>query len=505
MLSAGPLAAMLEESHMPARSKKGAAPEAGPLPPVDIPPERRVWCNRTLNLRAIRAVGYDMDYTLVHYRTAEWERAAFERALGPLERRHWPVGGFTFDPSSVIQGLAFDLELGNLVKATRFGYVIRAFHGTRPLTFDEQRSAYASTFVDLGDPRWEFMNTLFSLSHANLFAQLVDLLDAGRLPERLGYRDLNRVLLSALDEAHNLGELKTQIMADPERFVELDPELSLTLLDQKMAGKRLLLITNSDWTYTRAMMSYALDRTLPRSMKWRELFDLVIVEARKPGFFSHRQASYLMTDEDQGLLRPHRGPLEPGHVYVGGDAPLVESSLHLSGSEILYLGDHLFGDVHVSKEMLRWRTGLILREMESEMAAAEKARDADALLRELMRRKVELDARIAQLRLERQRIQHGYGPRAGARLEDLEHAIRGAGQESQELDGRIAPLARASGEQGNTTWGPLMRAGNDKSLFARQVERYADVYTSRVSNFLAQTPFAYLRAARGSLPHDDEG
>ena len=29
-------------------------------------------------------------------------------------------------------------------------------------------------------------------------------------------------------------------------------------------------------------------------------------------------------------------------------------------------------------------------------------------------------------------------------------------------------------------WGPLMRAGNDKSLFARQVERYADVYTSRV-------------------------
>jgi hypothetical protein len=64
------------------------------------------------------------------------------------------------------------------------------------------------------------------------------------------------------------------------------------------------------------------------------------------------------------------------------------------------------------------------------------------------------------------------------------------------------PLAKASGEAGNPTWGPLMRAGYDKSLFARQVERYADVYTSRVSNFLAATPFAYLRAARSSLPHD---
>jgi hypothetical protein len=48
-----------------------------------------------------------------------------------------------------------------------------------------------------------------------------------------------------------------------------------------------------------------------------------------------------------------------------------------------------------------------------------------------------------------------------------------------------------------------MRAGNDKSLFARQVERYADVYMSRVSNLGHQTPFAYLRAARGSLPHDE--
>jgi len=54
------------------------------LVPPPVAPERQVWCNRTLNLRSIRAVGYDMDYTLVHYRTEEWERAAFQHALGPL-------------------------------------------------------------------------------------------------------------------------------------------------------------------------------------------------------------------------------------------------------------------------------------------------------------------------------------------------------------------------------------------------------------------------------------
>ena len=53
-------------------------------------------------------------------------------------------------------------------------------------------------------------------------------------------------------------------------------------------------------------------------------------------------------------------------------------------------------------------------------------------------------------------------------------------------------------------WGPLLRAGNDKSHLARQIERSADIYTSRVSNFLYHTPFAYLRAAGGGLPHEAE-
>ena len=468
-----------------------------------IQPHRRVWCNRTLNLRAIRAVGYDMDYTLVHYRTEDWERAAFQSALQPLSHREWPVQALAFDPAGVIQGLAFDLELGNLVKATRFGYVIQAQHGTHPLSFEAQRETYSGTIVDLGEPRWEFMNTLFSLSEASLFAQLVDKLDAGELPEKIGYRDLHRILRTALDEAHSLGELKSQIAADPERFVELDPELPLTLLDQKRAGKRLLLVTNSDWSYTCSMMAYTVDRYLPGGMRWRDLFDLVIVEARKPGFFSGRHAVYRLVDEQRGLLEPHRGALEPGGAYAGGDALLVESSLGLSGAQILYVGDHLFGDVHVSKDMLRWRTGLILREIETEIRALEEARGAEAELTALMARKTELDNRIAQLRLARQRAQHGYGPQPPAASPDaLEAAIKGAADESLALDARIAPLARAFSTLGNPNWGPLMRAGSDKSLFARQVERYADIYTSRVSNFLAATPFAYLRAARGSLPHD---
>ena len=54
----------------------------------------------------------------------------------------------------------------------------------------------------------------------------------------------------------------------------------------------------------------------------------------------------------------------------------------------------------------------------------------------------------------------------------------------------------------NQRWGLLTRTGYDKSYLTRILEGYADIYMTRVSNFLYQTPFAYLRASRGSMPHD---
>ncbi|MEO1269501.1 MAG: 5'-nucleotidase domain-containing protein, partial [Myxococcota bacterium] len=36
-------------------------------------PGRQIFCNRTLNLRSLKAIGYDMDYTLLHYHVDRWE------------------------------------------------------------------------------------------------------------------------------------------------------------------------------------------------------------------------------------------------------------------------------------------------------------------------------------------------------------------------------------------------------------------------------------------------
>lgn len=465
------------------------------------PPERRIFCNRTLNMRNIRAVGFDMDYTLIHYRIEQWEGRAYEYVRGRLEADGWPVADLRFDPSLYTRGLVLDQELGNVVKADRFGFVRRASHGTRMMTFDEQRRVYGDVQVDLAESRWVFMNTFFSLSEACLYGQLVELLDAGELKGVLGYPDVRRKVRTYMDATHMEGQLKREIVTHPEKFVDLDPELPLALLDLKHAGKLLLLITNSEWAYTKAMMHYALDGHLPNGKTWRELFDIVIVSSRKPGFFTGRAPAFEVVDEE-GLLRPLAGPMVPGGTYLGGSASQVEADLGMSGEEFLFIGDHIFADVHASKSLLRWRTALVIRELEEEMKSLEGFKAKQQELSRMMAEKEPREHEHASLRLLLQRAEAGYGPDGEQGTRAIKNRLQTLRKEMLALDERIAPLAKEAVELVNARWGLLMRAGNDKSHLARQVERYADVYTSRVSNFLLHTPFLYLRAPRGSLPHD---
>ena len=462
---------------------------------------RGLFCNRTLNMRRIQAIGYDMDYTLIHYRMEAWEERAYAELKRRLKEQGWPVDDLKFDPDLVIRGLIIDVERGNVVKSNRFGYVKAAFHGTRRLEFGEMRDAYERTLVDLNEPRWYFLNTLFSISEACMFMQLVDLLDEDVLPVSMGYEELYRLVRRSLDETHMEGKLKAEIVAEPKRFVDLDEEMPLALLDQKAAGKKILLITNSEWSYAVPMLSYVFDRFLPDDMTWQDLFDIAIVGARKPVFFSGRSPVYEVATED-GLLREHYGPLEQGCVYVGGNAQLVEESLNLKGEEILYVGDHIFVDVNISKNILRWRTALVIRELEDEIISLRRFGENQQQLTDRMARKEVLESEYSAKRLALQRKRHGYGPQTEASKEDLERSLAELRETLVDLDNEIAPIAKEANQLLNPNWGLLMRAGNDKSHFARQMERYADVYTGRVSNFLHHTPYVYLRSHRGSLPHD---
>ena len=55
-----------------------------------------------------------------------------------------------------------------------------------------------------------------------------------------------------------------------------------------------------------------------------------------------------------------------------------QRSTNLSGDDILYVGDHIFGDIMKSKGTLNWRTMLIMDELEEELP---KSRGIEARIR----------------------------------------------------------------------------------------------------------------------------
>ena len=470
----------------------------------DIAHERGVYCNRSLNLRSINAIGYDMDYTLVHYNVEAWEGRAYEHIKLRLLNEGWPVEELVFAPQRVTRGLVIDLKLGNIVKANRFGYIWRASHGTSLVPYSEMRDTYMRTLVDLSDrSRWIFLNTFFSISAAVMYSQLVEMLDDGALPEVMGYTDLYWRVQEVLDAAHIEGELKGEIMADPAHYVERDPGMPRTLRDQRQAGKKILLITNSGFEYTNFMLTYTVDPFMPDGKTWRDLFDVAVVSARKPSFFQNTPPIFEVVSED-GLLEPWVGALEEGRIYYGGNATLIEECLGMSGDEILYVGDHLFSDVNITKSVLRWRTALVLRELEHEMRAVDANRENQQEIRRRMFKKVRLEDEYSRARLAIQRREFDERPFTDRNTEELESRIDEIRHELITLDEELAPRVQRDGAEFNETWGYLMRTGNDKSHLTRQIERYADIYTSRVSNLERYTPFMFFRAPRGSIPHDPD-
>ncbi|GMP39771.1 hypothetical protein CsSME_00010477 [Camellia sinensis var. sinensis] len=114
---------------------------------------------------------------------------------------------------------------------------------------------YGRELVNLRkENRWEFLNTLFSVSEVVAYTQTslvvipvdvygYELLDEGAIAPDLGpidYKGLYKAIYvvgKALFRAHVEGQLRNEIISKPELFVDPDLELSLALLDQKEISK----------------------------------------------------------------------------------------------------------------------------------------------------------------------------------------------------------------------------------------------------------------------------
>lgn len=464
----------------------------------------------------IEAIGFDMDYTLIQYHQRPMDELAIRKTIDKLiESRGYPelLRDIHIDLDFIIRGLIVDKHTGHICKLDQDRIVGRCYHGYQPISEEEKRALYGTKPISLSNDRFIRVDTLFSLPESTLMAGIIEHYKQVGEPLPTTPGQLCMDIRASIDEAHCDNSLKAEIMANLELYVIRDPDLGPTLHKLKSAGKRLFLLTNSEAYYTEAVMSFQLDGVLPFFESWRDYFDVSIVSGRKPSFFQDPNP-FIRLNEQGEPTEERVDCFAPRVLYSGGNLQELERLMGLTGDSILYVGDHVYSDIVLSKRSAWWRTALVIQEMEENiskaMSQSEKLKRIEQL--DIAARKLD-DSINYQLTLTRslERMQKliialtspethvidSTREKANKDIQDKRALLERLLDELETLDGEVE-------ERFNRYWGQAFHERHELSLFGDQVQNYADIYTSKVSNFLFYSPDQHFRAARHFLPHERE-
>ncbi|GMH44237.1 hypothetical protein BSKO_12171 [Bryopsis sp. KO-2023] len=523
--------------------------------------KRRIFCNRSLNMNSITAVGFDMDYTLVQYKSEAFETLAHDFTAEKLVSVFgYPdvVKEFKFDWRYMMRGLIIDKKRGNIIKVDRHKYVKLAYHGFQPLTREERMDAYARSELreSFDEPDYGMIDTLFSLAEAHLFMNLVQLKDAN--PGLLGnktYAEIYKNVRASVDYAHRDGSLKRAVAENPEKYLHMDPGLVPMLDVLRKSGKKVFLATNSLWDYTDVTMNYLLGGKVGkanRSHDWLKHFDVVLTGCDKPGFFNTRKPLFLVDtktgflvntddgapiasvgDEDYPTGLAWQNPSAPspdingddGKVFQGGTYGDLHKMLGVrSGTEVLYVGDHIYGDILRSKKTLGWRTMLVVPELEQELLILSSCQGEQMELQKLREQRDALDDQIHRMEwsLEMDPSVQQNGASSGnvarengasGRLSPMEgeplgeisvDAIQSLKQQRERIRQAHREKLRKHHETFHPIWGRLLKTGYQNSRLAHQIERFACLYTSHVGNLLYYSPHKSYRGRVDCMAHEED-
>jgi len=458
-------------------------------------PTSRVFVNRSMSLDTIKYYGFDMDYTLAEYRTNYMEAETARYAIERLVEMGYPkeLKEKQFDPNFAIRGVIYDQKMGNFLKLDLHGMVLTACRGTRKLTRVEIREEYPTKFCKLfeqapsGGLRFiQLFDTLFDTPKIYVCSVVIDWLEEHKAYEKTaqGYFDPNTQLQiyyssiwtdikTAFDLVHSRGPLHANIMKNPELFINRNPKLPQFLEYLKNAGKKIFLLTNSPYKFTDVVMKYILDDITGRD--WTEYFDYSIVRACKPTFFNEGTA-FRHIDKSTGNARLgvyKADTMKKGEVYVGGNCDLFCQLTGAEGPDILYFGDHIYGDVVLSKKTNGWKTFLVVPEINHEL---------DIWTHEsgLFDKHHSLEKRLSEW-------QSKVSPDQG---------------EIKKLDTERKRIVDEIDSQYNPYFGSLFRKGGRLSSFANQMDKYADLYSSSIINIMNYTLTHQFWSPPKLLPHE---
>jgi 5'-nucleotidase len=479
---------------------------------LSIPQIDRVFANRNLRMGRIEWVGFDMDYTLAIYRQDEMDALSVSLTTERLIARGYPefLRDLNFDTRFGVRGLLVDKKRGNILKMDRHQVVNQGFHGTTPLELDELHRLYGQEKLHPASKRFHWIDTLFALCEVTSYAAIISSLESRG--QSVDFSQLFIDVRSAIDEAHADGTVYRHVTSDLARFIDRDAALPETLHKLRSAGKRLFVLTNSPYHFTDTVLSYLLTGEPGRYESYTQCFDAVVCSAKKPRWFQPQEDSlatpFLRRGSSIARTEPATeqwsGSLERGVVYEGGCLALFEEGLGIAGSSVLYVGDHIYGDILRSKKDSTWRTALVIQELDQEIGALQRNLAARARRRQLAEARpfYEDDLRFYGAKFKEVARSKVTTPDDRLKKERVKKHIEHARKQLATLEAEYEQLQLDVDRSFHPYWGSLLKEMNGLSIFGQQVSQYADIYMRRVSNLGAYSPTQFYRSPHDLMPHE---
>ena len=204
-----------------------------------------IYANTYVDLGAVDTVGFDYDYTLVHY-TEELLTLLYEMALNRLVNdRHYPLEmltcGLEYDSCFSIRGLAVDKETGWICHLSYTHKVAVAWEGREQVStsriFKEYRGKRGLNPRERR-ARLKPLNDLFSMAECCLMADTIQFFK----DRDIDFCPSNVVtdILGAIRDTHISGDFHRIVAGNPKKYFDPTPHLKDVLLNLKDSGKRLI-------------------------------------------------------------------------------------------------------------------------------------------------------------------------------------------------------------------------------------------------------------------------
>jgi HAD superfamily 5'-nucleotidase-like hydrolase len=340
---------------------------------------------KTFSLSSCDWIGFDLDHTLIRYRLIELHTLIYEsmcQYLFDTFNYNSNLLQIPYDNYFGVKALIYDSLYGNLIQLDSNGLVHTALHGVNTrLSSKTIKEIYPNALEDIEEDtseRFFCIFTYFEHSVSYLIAHIVDLIDQEILYEKSSANEIDLekkysfFLVNLYDGFNylfndfNRGNYFSSIRQNPEKYIYKRLDIRQWLEKLTKLNKRLFLATNSRFDYTDLLSTYAFGDD------WKGLFDLIIVDCKKPSFFSNPNKRPFHRCIDENNIIPTTveeiiKDFNKKYIYSFGnseDLHLIMSQISNKEPLVIYFGDHIKSDINALKQHTNWLAGVVIEELE---------------------------------------------------------------------------------------------------------------------------------------------